>query len=276
MLAVGLLEMWGHQVTVAENGRIGIELWEQAEFDLILMDLQMPELDGISATQLIRQQEQERGGHIPIVAMTAHALKGDSERCFAAGMDGYISKPVRKQELFDAIQPFQQLGQSDSKSPVGPDHSHADKTSADTAAGEKTRGDKTLGDTGPSAAIPGDAHTDSPVQAVDWNIALDAVGGSTELLQQVCQIAIDELRHLADEMLQASQVQDSVRLRRAAHTIRSSARIFGSQEIDQLAGRIEGLCQHQQLAEAEPTRIILSQRLEQLVELLKQRIQSGE
>jgi two-component system sensor histidine kinase/response regulator len=105
-LAIGLLSKWGHKITVAENGKIAVDLWEQGGFDLILMDLQMPEMDGIEATQCIRQREQESGDHIPIVAMTAHALKGDREKCLEAGMDGYVSKPVRRQQLFEAIEPF--------------------------------------------------------------------------------------------------------------------------------------------------------------------------
>lgn len=103
-LAVAMLGNWGHDVTVAENGRIAIEQWESCAFDLILMDLQMPVMDGLTATKVIRDLEQKRGGHIPIIAMTAHALKGDRERCLAAGMDGYVSKPVRKQTLIEVMQ----------------------------------------------------------------------------------------------------------------------------------------------------------------------------
>jgi two-component system sensor histidine kinase/response regulator len=105
-LAVGLLNMWGHQVTVAKNGRIAVDLWREGNFDLILMDLQMPELDGIEATKLIRRLEKETGGHIPIIAMTAHAVKGFREKCLDSGMDSYISKPVRKQQLYDELEPF--------------------------------------------------------------------------------------------------------------------------------------------------------------------------
>jgi CheY-like chemotaxis protein len=99
-----MLGKWGHDVTVAENGKVAIDLWESNSFDLILMDLQMPVMDGLTATKVIRSLERERGGHIPIIAMTAHALKGDRERCIAAGMDDYLSKPVRKQTLTDVIQ----------------------------------------------------------------------------------------------------------------------------------------------------------------------------
>lgn len=103
-LAVALLERWGHSVAVANDGRVAVSLWENGTFDLILMDIQMPELDGIGATELIRDGERQRGGHIPIIALTAHALTGDRERFIAAGMDGYVSKPIRRAELAKAIE----------------------------------------------------------------------------------------------------------------------------------------------------------------------------
>jgi len=102
-LAVGLLERKGHQVTVAGDGRAAVELWQKETFDLILMDVQMPEMDGLEATRFIRLEEQSLGCHIPIVAMTAHAMKGDRERCLDAGMDNYIAKPIRARQLYDVI-----------------------------------------------------------------------------------------------------------------------------------------------------------------------------
>jgi CheY-like chemotaxis protein len=104
-LAVGLLEKQGHTVVVAENGKEALEVLEKAadSFDLVLMDLAMPILDGFEATTAIRQREKATGKHLPIVAMTAHALKGDRERCLEAGMDDYVSKPIRASELFEAI-----------------------------------------------------------------------------------------------------------------------------------------------------------------------------
>lgn len=102
-LAVGLLERKGHQVTVAGDGREAVRVWQTGSFDLILMDVQMPEMDGLEATRFIREEEQGSSGHIPIVAMTAHAMKGDRERCLNAGMDNYIAKPIRAQQLFEVI-----------------------------------------------------------------------------------------------------------------------------------------------------------------------------
>jgi PAS domain S-box-containing protein len=101
-LAVRLLEKRGHHVAVAGNGRQALEALEKEHFDLVLMDLQMPEMDGFEATAAIRKMEGANDHRLPIVALTAHAMKGDREKCLAAGMDGYLSKPIRPQEL-DAI-----------------------------------------------------------------------------------------------------------------------------------------------------------------------------
>ncbi|RIX42022.1 MAG: response regulator [Rhodocyclales bacterium GT-UBC] len=102
-LAVALLKKHGHRVTVAENGQIAFALSAQKSFDVLLMDVQMPVMDGLEATALIRQREASSGGHLPIIAMTANAMAGDRERCLAAGMDGYVSKPIRADELVAAL-----------------------------------------------------------------------------------------------------------------------------------------------------------------------------
>ncbi len=102
-LAVGLLEKFGHQVDVVPDGLAAVAAVESKAYDLVLMDVQMPELDGLEATKTIRTREQEGDQHIPIVAMTAHAMKGDRERCLAAGMDDYVAKPIRAKDLFQAI-----------------------------------------------------------------------------------------------------------------------------------------------------------------------------
>ena len=102
-VAVALLEGHGHQVTVAGNGREAVAATETGIYDLVLMDVQMPEMDGLEATARIRAREQHQGTRLPIIAMTAHALKGDRERCLAAGMDGYISKPIRADDVLQTI-----------------------------------------------------------------------------------------------------------------------------------------------------------------------------
>jgi two-component system sensor histidine kinase/response regulator len=103
-VAAALLTKRGHHVTIAENGRLAVEAFERESFDLVLMDIQMPEMSGIEATAAIRSRERATGGHIRIVAMTAHAMKGDRERCLASGMDGYLSKPVDQKMLFAVVE----------------------------------------------------------------------------------------------------------------------------------------------------------------------------
>ena len=103
-LAVRLLEKRGYIVSVAANGLEALAALDKQDFDVMLMDVQMPEMDGFGATLAIREKEKSTGGHIPIIAMTAHALKGDEERCLSVGMDAYISKPIRTNELFATIE----------------------------------------------------------------------------------------------------------------------------------------------------------------------------
>jgi two-component system sensor histidine kinase/response regulator len=102
-VAVSLLEKAGHRVTVANNGRQALDRWSSQEFDLILMDVQMPEIDGLEATAMIRAREAKTGQHVPIIALTAHAMKGDQERCLAIGMDAYLSKPIVGRQLIETV-----------------------------------------------------------------------------------------------------------------------------------------------------------------------------
>jgi CheY-like chemotaxis protein len=105
-VARAILEKAGHTVIVAYNGENALSMWENQPFDLILMDVQMPDIDGFEATARIRAREKESGAHIPIIAMTAHAMTGDRERCLDAGMDDYISKPIRGQALLELVTKF--------------------------------------------------------------------------------------------------------------------------------------------------------------------------
>jgi CheY-like chemotaxis protein/anti-sigma regulatory factor (Ser/Thr protein kinase) len=106
VVAVRLLEKRGHTVFVTDTGTAAVEAWEKQRFDLILMDVQMPEMDGLEATSAIRNREKASGGHIPIIGLTAHAMAGYKEQCLEAGMDAYLSKPLQVKDLFAAIENF--------------------------------------------------------------------------------------------------------------------------------------------------------------------------
>ena len=103
-LVTRLLEKRGHRVTTASNGLEALEALQKEPYDLVLMDVQMPRMDGFEATAKIRKSENGTNSRIPIIALTAHAMKGDRERCLAAGMDGYLTKPIRLPELEELIQ----------------------------------------------------------------------------------------------------------------------------------------------------------------------------
>ena len=103
-LAIRMLQKGGYTVTAAATGKAVLALLERQTFDLILMDVQMPEMDGFEATRLIRKGEKSTTRHMPIAAMTAHAMTSDKERCLEAGMDSYISKPLRRKELLALVE----------------------------------------------------------------------------------------------------------------------------------------------------------------------------
>jgi CheY-like chemotaxis protein len=98
-----MLEKRSHTVVTADNGVYALEALERESFDIVLMDMQMPEMSGFEAIRRIREKERGTGAHIPIIALTAHAMQGDRDRCLAAGADEYVTKPVRRQELFEKI-----------------------------------------------------------------------------------------------------------------------------------------------------------------------------
>ena len=107
MVTVKILEKYGHKVSVAENGDEAIEAWQREPFDLVLMDVQMPLVDGLSAAAEIRRQEAKNGkARTPIIALTAYAMKGDRQRCLASGMDDYLSKPIDTADLLAMVQRF--------------------------------------------------------------------------------------------------------------------------------------------------------------------------
>jgi len=113
-----LLEKHGHNVVIAANGRQALERLQNEAFDLVLMDVQMPEVDGFEVTAAIRKKEVETGAHLPVIALTAHAMQGDKERCLAAGMDGYVSKPINVKELLEVIRTVLERPSQDANMPL--------------------------------------------------------------------------------------------------------------------------------------------------------------
>ena len=195
-LAMRLLEKRGHAVTAVENGLEAVRAFEKDSYDLILMDVQMPEMDGLEATAAIREAEQLSGERIPIVALTAHAMKGDRDRCLAAGMDAYVSKPFQAEELFATIEQLV---------------SYAD-------AGKLEEAPQT-------DSPPAEASTGS---LVDVAGALGRVGGSMEVLSEITGIFLDGYPDQFDELKLAVGVQDMTRSAKVAHRLKGELGTLGA------------------------------------------------
>jgi CheY-like chemotaxis protein/HPt (histidine-containing phosphotransfer) domain-containing protein len=228
-LAVGLLERHGHRVTIASTGQEALDFADQDNFDVILMDVQMPLLDGLEATRLIRQRETKTGRHVPIIAMTAHALKGDRERCLAVGMDEYVAKPVRERQLLTALRTV--LG--DEVPPPPEEYLHT--------------------------AAPADS------KVIDWDAALAICAGDHGLLRDVAAAFLEEQPVRLDEIRRAIDAADWELLHRAAHTIKGSMRYFGAHAVFDRAYGLEQLAASRSLEGAEEIFGLLKQELAKLV-----------
>lgn len=236
-LALGVLGQFGHRVTVAGNGREAVEITASRDFDVVLMDVQMPEMDGLEATRLIRQREQGSERHIPIIAMTAHALTGDRERCLASGMDEYLSKPIRPRQLVEMI-----ALATGKAMIVGP-----------TAPAE------------PVAAPPEPEPTQgSTTRLVDWELALAATAGDKDLLCELIEAYFLERPRLQRELDDSLERTDFELMHRAAHTIKGSMRLFGATRPLELAFTLEQLGRKKEVDGAMGLRDQLMAELEKL------------
>jgi len=202
-LAIRLLERAGHHVTLAKTGKEAVSAWEnsgETDFDLLLMDIQMPEMDGMEATAEIRSREKKSGKHVPILAMTAHAMRGDRERCLANGMDGYISKPIHPVDLFAEMERC--LGLQKGNSPMM----------------EKSQETSEL---------------------IDRVSLLERVEGDHELLNEMIQIFKEEAPALLNAMREALQSGDTVVLERSAHSLKGAVGNLSSKTTANAALKLE-------------------------------------
>jgi two-component system sensor histidine kinase/response regulator len=208
-LAVRLLEKQGHAVTVAADGQAALDALDRGRFDLVLMDVQMPVLNGLETTERIRERERGTGRRVPVLALTAHAMQGDRERCLAAGMDAYVSKPLRVEELFAAI-------------------ARLVPAAAVTAA-------ELLGG---SALIP--TGSEPLVEAAfDLNQVLARVEGDRELLREIVSLFVAQAQELLPEIRTAGERGNGKALERSAHKLRGSMGSFGAGRASASALRLE-------------------------------------
>ncbi|MFG0317969.1 MAG: response regulator, partial [Planctomycetota bacterium JB042] len=205
-LAAAVVDAEGHRLSVVCDGRAAVEAVTTAEppFDVVLMDLQMPEMDGLEATARIRVAESQRGRRTPIVAMTAHAVRGIEEECRAAGMDGYVAKPFRAEQLWSTV--YDVLGDRSGK-------------------GEDAR-----------AREEPTERTEALPSEIPWSKLMEVVGGNAEALVAVVAAYREEMTDLLDRMREPASDDD---VARAAHQLKNTLRFFGQDRAADVAARFE-------------------------------------
>jgi CheY-like chemotaxis protein/HPt (histidine-containing phosphotransfer) domain-containing protein len=216
-VAVRLLEKWGHRVTVAENGRIAVDQAAKHEFDLVLMDIQMPEVGGFEATAQIRNGEKTTGKHIPIIAMTAHAMTGDREKCLAAGMDDYMSKPIDARELAKTLEKYLRPTDASPDQPAEP-------------------------------AQP--AQTKDEIAFLDTAELLDRFGGDADLMREAAEMFIETSPDLLERIRKAIDNGDHAALELAAHSYKGALAVFTSGSAKALAFSLERMGAERNLTNA--------------------------
>ncbi len=273
-LALKLLEKHQHQVTLATNGQEALDRLKQQAFDLVLMDMMMPVMDGIEATQRWRDHEsQQELNQTPIVAMTANAMQGDRERCLAAGMQGYIAKPVKPVELYDEITRVIETAQGSASVPRSAESTAELDDLLEIA-------DSLLCDVQVSSSASAKASTtqEPPMnesEIYDWDKALDAVGGDESLLQMVLEMFLSECPQHRKNIQQALEQQDHSALAAAAHTLKGLLATFGAETSRELAKTLEAKAKQQaDFTELQALNGQLEQALDQLLPLLQARVSS--
>jgi len=230
MLAVKLLRKYGHEVVVANNGSETLDALSKEQFDVVLMDVQMPVMGGFEATAAIRERESKTGGHIPIIAMTAHALKGDREKCLEAGMDGYVSKPIKIKDLLDAI---------DAAAPSG------------IPASEE---------------LTVLSHPErSSFTVIDHEKALAKVEGDTELLGELASLFLEDIPSQLRAIRVAAEQGDTKALAQTAHTVKGAVANFAAETVVSAAFKLESSARAEDLPQAK----LACGELEHIIERLR-------
>jgi PAS domain S-box-containing protein len=215
-VAVRLLQGYGHVVVVANHGGEAVEALSKGPFDLVLMDVQMPQMDGFEATRAIREREAATDQHTPIIAMTAHAMKGDRERCLAAGMDEYLSKPLQREELLRILNWVAEQLEDDTTPPV--------------MRGEEER-------------------PDSPA-TIDIAAAIKRLGGDEELFAELSELFRGEGPRMIQEIREALETGDALAVQRIAHGLKGAAGYLGGTQTVDAAYRLEAIGASGELAQA--------------------------
>ncbi len=267
---VRLLEKMGHIPIVTFNGQEAVEAYESRPFDLALMDVQMPVMDGLAATKAIRESEARHPGRrrLPIMALTAYAMRGDRERCLAAGMDDYLTKPVKPAELSATLDRLLDDGAANSGTTPG-QSSGASARSAnalpDPSASVQSEATRGPGESAGAPAVPGGA---APEAGFDFTAALHYVGGDRALLDELLGIFVEDAPVRMDAIRKAIAGGEATELTREAHTLKGALKVIGATTAAGLAQGLEALARDGNMSEADKLSTALEREMDRLMQSL--------
>lgn len=273
-LAVALLQRAGYRVDAVENGLQAFEKATTRQYPLILMDVQMPEMDGLEAARKIRAWEAANGGHVVIIAMTAHAMQGDRERCLQAGMDDYVSKPLQQKVLFSALERW--LAETENaareKAEEKQDYSAApflSLTGEDGLFGEDESAPQTAASS-PPFVIEDEFPVDAP--PIDLDAVLPLFGGDQNLITEIFSEYRIHLPERRQEIQAALDSGDAEALCRAAHNLKGISLNLGAQPLGRLAAKIEALSKEAQLDEIRSVLVHLDEEIARAEKFISSKI----
>jgi len=248
---VRLLEKMGHIPIVAYNGQEALDAYESRPFDVVLMDVQMPVMDGLTATQMIRQSEARHPGRrrLPIMALTAYAMRGDRERCLAAGMDEYLTKPVKPEELSAALNRLVEASASTEGAARG---------AAAPVPREAVRSEA-------APVVTADAALEA---GFDFSAALNYVGGDRALLDELLGIFVEDAPLRMEAIRRALAGREAADLTREAHTIKGALKVIGAATAAGLAQGLEALGRDGNMGEADKLAAALEREIDRLMQSL--------
>jgi two-component system, sensor histidine kinase and response regulator len=274
---VRLLEKMGHIPIVAYNGQEAVDVYESRPFDVVLMDVQMPVMDGLAATKAIRESEARRPGRrrLPIMALTAYAMRGDRERCLAAGMDAYLTKPVKPEELsaalnrlldpdHEASSPSASTGARAASSPVTPERSNGGGAPPERRERE-VEGSEVAPTSEVAPVVSGDA---GPEAGFDFSAALNYVGGDRELLDELLGIFVEDAPIRMKAIRRAIADAEALELTREAHTLKGALKVIGAPTAAGLAQGLEALGHDGNIGEADKLALALEREMDRLLQSL--------
>jgi CheY-like chemotaxis protein/HPt (histidine-containing phosphotransfer) domain-containing protein len=252
-LAVVLLQKAGYSVDAVENGAQALEKVKANQYSVVLMDVQMPELDGLEATHLIREWEQSTGQHIPIIAMTAHAMAGDRERCLDAGMDDYVSKPLEPKVLFSALDRWAQANGNISGEGADDLQDYSSSVQLvsmdmdDGLFGEDTPS-ASRGTGKPAPVLKAFSTTDS--LPVDFDAALFRFSEDRDFMMEMFKEYMDHLPGRLEEFHAALKDGDASRIARLAHNLKGISLNFSASPLANVALALEEIGKREDMADA--------------------------